>query len=753
MDPDVWEGQLLVGSIPGIRGSHYYRVTHFRSKDNSVFIRQVWRECPETTSTSKRYELAAVQSWMAAGRLIEIEESIRPKEMGEQKKDPAEELKARQVAEYRIRLLGKLIEPKGRMEFYASRSRRGTIVREQAKKSKVSVARLYMLITIYENFGCNTLALRPYPSAKTRSRGPITKKRGMPNVFEKRGESTEEVGHAVTRWALRHIQWAIWHLVIRMGLTYETARIVMHRLFWHQDNGSAELGTRVRYPVRESRAVSSGEFGYYARVYKRRVKVLKRLVGYREWRDHYAAGRGTAADLVLGPGDMIVMDCTTAKFEIVDAVFGIPIGRPTIAIVVDQATGTVLGIALSLLGESASLYRKVLFRACTSQSKLMQRLGLPPDYFEYRALANDVFVDRGKGNSAAIREPLTVEDGPEMGILIAPIACGRAKGVGEGLFNIVARRISKLAGGFTRERSERARDERRGARKVAKVTRIQLLKYLYEAAKAHNEGLDFRDLSIQMRKEGVTPTRGEIYNNAIKGRHGGERTYYGEVDFYTGLLPRNPPKPMQKAGVKYMGAVFTSSEYQRTYENEIAKALGRRRSLPKIVTMPDPDDPTILFWKRGPGDIITLRCSEKDCERWNGLHVEDVNVDLKEADIKARIRYEKKRTFVGVLPDYIVDSLVRARTTLHAGASEVNAVARDDEIDRERADSLAESRTYQDLVGASSDDKAPPRDRSVSSPTLEPTEEDAVDASVRSVREARMEALKEGLKKILKREQ
>lgn len=753
MSTILWVGQILVGSMPAVRKHLHYRVVHVNLVENIVFIRAVYSACPKASSSAKKYSIKDIERRIHDGKLVEIAEDIRPPEMGEVRPDPEEEQEARQVQDYRIRELGNLITPEGRENFYASKAARSKSMREQAEKVGVSVARLWMLVTVYENFGCNILALRPYPVSETRKSGVTVRKRGAKNVFEKSDSLSALKGYAVTQWALRKIQWAVWHLVIRMGLTYETARIVMHRRFWSQVNGSVAEGNRVQYPVSESKMVSSSQFAYFARRYKRSPDKLKALVGDRDWRDRLAPGRGVAADLTLGPGDLIVMDCTTAKFEIVSATSALPIGRPTLAVVVDTGSDAVLGISVSTFPENANLYRAALFRACTSKKDLMRALGLPEGTLSLCADPNDIFLDRGAGNSNTFRDPLVVEDRPNTGLLIAPIACGRAKGVAEGLINIIIRRLSKLRGGFTRERTARAKDRRRDAHRVANITRLKFLKYAVEAAHEHNQGLAIHNLSFHMRRSGIHPSREEIYKAGMLSRRGGEVKVYSEIDLYTGLLPRLPPRAMRREGVKHFDACFTSPEYQRAYEVQIAKALGEKHKLPKIIPLRDPDDPTILFWKRGPGDFVKLLCSATDRERWDTLHAEDVEFSLRESDQQTRIVDERKKTFTAPLPSYVTDLLINARKTVFGRVSEEDqSIARSDERAQEKREARAESRANSERV--SSD-----RDPAISSVEAvgdssggakkHPVDDEGLEEEVRVARADRERLRREGMKKFL----
>ncbi|MFM0052184.1 hypothetical protein [Caballeronia grimmiae] len=228
------------------------------------------------------------------------------------------------------------------------------------------------------------------------------------------------------------------------------------------------------------------------------------------------------------------------------------------------------------------------------------------------------------------------------------------------------------------------------------------MKYAFEAAKEHNDGLAFRALSSDMRLRGVYPSRGAIFNDAMLNRHGGEKLTAKEIDLYTGLLEKLPRRMMRKEGVKRAGAVYTSPEYQESYEQEIAKALGRESKLPPLALMKDPDDPTILFWRRGPGDIVKLECSVTDRARWNRLLAEDVDFDVAIDDRKTRIRDARYRTFNKPLPDFIVDSLIKQRRTVYRRAAElgaeVGAVARGKERERERRELFEASRKLSEQV-------------------------------------------------------
>ncbi|SDJ27068.1 hypothetical protein SAMN04487926_14038 [Paraburkholderia steynii] len=756
MDIILWEGQLIFGRLNGIRGNHHFRVVWIDRKNGIVFIRRVYSNVPANSRLAKKYTIADIQVRLKSQQLIEQDECIRPFRMSESREDIKEEIYAREVQAYRQRLLGPLITEAGRRIFYGNIHDRARLLEKQARKTGVSVQRLLKLFTIYENFGCNLVALRPYVPDGERERGATAHKRGAKNVYEEGNSASPLKGYPVNRWALRHIQWAVWHLVILLGFTYEDARVVMHRLFWHQDNGAISEGTRTRFPVKTSKMVTAAEFAACARRYKKNPEKLRRLVGAREWRDRYAAGRGVTADLALGPGDILIIDGTLAKFEIVSTITRRPIGRPTLLIVADAALGTILSIHITTGRESANAYRAVLFRACTPQSGLMSRLGLPRDWFNFRVRPNDILIDRGAGNSDKFRKPLVSADGADIGIMVAPIACGRAKGPVEGLMNILTRRLRNLPGAFTRERTERAQDRRRYSKLVARITRSELLRYAYEAAKEYNQGLVLKGHLPDTRRRSVQPTREELFNDAMLGRRGGENREFSEVDVYTALLPRLKPRRMHKAGVRHLDANFTSKAYQEAYEMEIAKCLGNEKKLPRITPLQDPDDPTILFWKRGPNDILVLDCSSTDAKRWDGLLVEDVERGTQIQDRKTRIRHEREKTFITPLPQHIVDAFIDARRTVFSRVStEEQSSDRAFERDLERTEVNTESRVHSGRVAKRTDSPEKSDHFDDSHPSQEDREEDsvekAVEAQMRKAREARKKVLDRGMETIVRK--
>ncbi|MEM5299428.1 hypothetical protein VSR82_34595 [Burkholderia sp. JPY481] len=762
MDFVLWEGQLLLGSLKDIRGKNYFRTVWVDEKNDTVFIRRVYPHVPANSSRAKKYSIKEIEARVRSGKLSEQPECIRPASMSERKDDLDDELAARATQSYRQRLLGSLIEPEGRRRFYSNIHERSRMLGAQAKKKGVSVQRLLKLITTYENFGCDLVALRPFPLAENRKRGPVLRKRGAKNVYEKNNAASPMKGYPVTRWALRHIQWAVWHLIILLGFTYDDARRVMHRRFWHQDNGARSEGSRTRHPVKMSKMVTAAQFAAYARRYKKRPEKLRRLVGAREWRDRYAAGRGTAADLALGPGDILVIDGTVAKFEIVSSISRRPIGRVTLMVVADDYLGTILAIYITTNPESAYTYRSVLFRACTSQRRLMRRLGLPEEFFDFDVRPNDILVDRGPANSMKFRGPLVSPDGADIGLMIAPIACGRAKGPIEGLMNVLTRRLRNLPGAFTRERKELAKDGRRHSKLVARVTRIELLRYAYEAAKEYNEQLIFKRHTPATRRLNGSkdnPSREVLFKEGMSRRRGGENRRFAEGDAYTALLPRLRPRRMSKEGVRYQDAYFTSDRYQRAYEMEISKCLGDPRKLPIITPLQDPDDPTILFWKRGPGDIVRLECSPTDAQRWYGLLLEDVESDLRTQDLKTKIQKAREKTFTTPLPSHIIDSFIQSRRTVRNRVrSEEQAIARAAEKELERYEATEEARLRADHVEARNwDGQEEQQDRNIERAGRQQSSEEhssenvAVEQQVRAARERLNRELREGMEKIIGR--
>ncbi|WP_343654404.1 hypothetical protein [Paraburkholderia caribensis] len=707
MDIVLWEGELLFGRVSSKGKKSYHRVVWVDKDHQIVYVRPVFAAVPDNGLLAKKYSKQAIEDRIKAEKLVEVEECIRPGAMSEPLQDPLKEAEAANIQGYRRRLLGVLITPEGRRRFYAGCHERAKILGEQEKRAGVTRQRLLTLLNYYENFGCNAVALRPFPQSATRKRGPTVGKRGVRNQFEREDAKSPLRGHAVTRWALRHIHWAIWNLVIILGFTYEDARVLMHRMFWHQENGSYSEGNRVQYQVSRSKSVTSEQFGYYVRRYKKRPEKLRRLVGSREWRDVFAGGRGSAADIAIGPGDILVLDATIAKFEIVSAFTGRPIGRPTLIIVADAYYGTILSIHITTNPESVNGYRAALFRACTSQKKLMQRLGLPDDFFEFNVRPSEIFGDRKPGKSKQFRQMIVGSDSLAIALMVAPIGCGRAKGVVEGLINVITKRLKSIHGGFTRERTERAKGVRREARLVAHVTRRRLLQYAYEAAKDYNSKPVTNRLTPEDRIGLVEASREGLFKNAMTTLHQRPNSRLTDIDIYTALLETVRPPRMNKRGVHHRSAWFTSDVYRQSYENEIAKCLGDRRKLPFLTILKDPDDPTILFWKRGPGDIVVLKCSRTDAKRWEDVLEEDVEIDMASQDIKTEIRYKRATAFDKPVRSYLLAALAKSRSGKLRAASEIDSLGRSDEREAELREASLQSKTLSDQIKNGKHDNAP----------------------------------------------
>jgi hypothetical protein len=704
MDISLWEGQLLFGKVGGRRGAGYFRVVWVDVIAGVAFIRQVFPSVPETARLPQKFLISAIVSRIKKGTLEDRVECIRPRGMSERRESDEAEFQAVEIQRYRRALLGKLIEPEGRRQFYAGPHERSKLLSQQVRRSGVSRQRLLWLLTYYENFGCDLIALRPFPSSPERARGAVHAKRGAKNQYEKENHASSLKGYPVTRWALRHIQWAVWHLVIVLGFTYEDARVMMHRLFWHQDNGSAPLGTRVRYPVKESRMVTKSEFSYYARRYKKYPERLRRLVGQHAWRDDFRAGYGRASDIALGPGDILVIDATLAKFEIVSSRTGRPIGRPTMYIVADAYLTTILAIHITLRSERVDGYRHVLFRACTSNSHLMRFLGLPEKFFDFEVRPNELFVDRLPGKSRQAREYFVGPDSLAISMMIAPTACGRAKGVVEGLMNVLIRRLRNIRGAFTRERTERAEEQRRQSKLVANVTAKELLRHAYEAAKEYNSVLVTEKCTIDDRRLGFKdfPTREFLFKLAMEKLHQRSPRRLTDLDVYSCFLNPLPHRQMQKEGIRRRGAIFTNSTYRMIYEKEIARCLGVQKKMPMIEIFEDPDDPNILFWRRSDGVMDVLKCSPTDADRWRDLIMEDIESDLTPADNKVAIRYQKVNTFHKVLPSCLTQALINGRRHDQRKSIESGAQDREDEQDLELRKAAAMSRTYSEQFSAAS---------------------------------------------------
>jgi hypothetical protein len=390
----------------------------------------------------------------------------------------------------------------------------------------------------------------------------------------------------------------------------------------------------------------------------------------------------------------------------------------------------------------------------------MRRLGLPEMFFDFDVRPNDILIDRGPANSKNFRDSLVSPDGADIALMIAPIACGRAKGPIEGLMNVLIRRLRNLPGAFTRERTERAKDGRRQSKLVARVTRSELLRYAYEAAKEYNEQLIFKrhtPASRRSKEAKRNPSREVLFREGMLRRRGGENRRFAEADAYTAFLSRLPPRRMSKKGVRKQEAWFTSERYQQAYEMEISKCLGVPRKLPIITPLKEPADPTVLYWKRSPGDLIELECSPTDAQRWHGLLLEDVESDLRTQDLKTKIRDERKKTFTTPLASHVVDSFIQSRRRIQNRVrSEDQATARAAEKQLERYEAAEAARLHAGHVAARSwDGQEGQQDTNVGHAERQQSNEQpspgdvAVEQQVRAARERLKRELREGMDKII----
>jgi hypothetical protein len=212
---------------------------------------------------------------------------------------------------------------------------------------------------------------------------------------------------------------------------------------------------------------------------------------------------------------------------------------------------------------------------------------------------------------------------------------------------------------------------------------------------------------------------------------------------------------MSKKGVSYQGANYTSKRYQLAYEIEIAKCLGDPKKLPMVTPLQDPDDPTVLYWKRSPGDIVLLECSSTDAQRWHELLLEDVELDLRVQDSKTKIRHERKKTFLTPLPSHVVDSFIQSRRTVrNRVSSEEQASARAAEKELEKYEAAEEARIHAGKVAGKSlsrqeglnsqRTKTEPRE-------TQPNAEDlAVEQQVLAAQDRLKQELREGMDKIIR---
>lgn len=227
------------------------------------------------------------------------------------------------------------------------------------------------------------------------------------------------------------------------------------------------------------------QFRYFFEKHHRKDTSLRDRVGEVNFGRNHRGLLGVQSQMATGPGDLYMIDATTADVNLVHS--GRPsmvVGRPILYMVVDAFSGLVAGLHVTFGGASYSAAGMALWNAYCDKAEFCRSLNIPltPEHWPSRGLPHTLLADRGEMLGKATNQ--LVE---RLGINITNTAPYRAdaKGLVERHFRLRNEEVIKwLPGAVPDEHAVGA--AKNNYRKKSSLTREEFTAALVHAIIAHN---------------------------------------------------------------------------------------------------------------------------------------------------------------------------------------------------------------------------------------------------------------------------
>lgn len=624
-------GDVLFGDLFADQTERLYRVAWVPLSASSVFLLDITGQYRRTTSRMPRrcnYE-------DVHDRLDVIPDTVRTSEMSDL--DSALDPSAILIRDNNFNLIAALVESDVCLADTLDGASRGEVIRTHAAFLKVTVSRIYRLLTKYWWFGCDRNALLPLRSrqgAPGRRRLGGTRKLGRPNSHARLYGPSEHSGRNVTQDDERKFIDALEEYFVRKLYSLPETYKAMERS---------------HYPIAEpAHAVmpSLDQFVYHARRLISAHGMRRRRLGEREWTRTERPLPGSAADISLGPTDIYDMDGVDLKVEAVtDDVYAHPFGRVSAILVVDRGSQAVVGFHDYVGAEKWDYYRMALYWSFIDTREHLDAIGGHPDMEDICAMGiwgpcNGIYVDRGPGRSRASWDLIVSE--LKLDRAIAPTEEPFKKPSVESVNGRFQRIVRQLPGGYSRRSGDRFEDEAANARSFACLARPAIREHLISAIAEHNAFHEVPDLlTREMMRNGVQPLPGEIFRWGKAHLRVQVARHMTKERLFLALLPHHEVA-VRLQGVRHKNCDFSSPTLMSYRANNMDK-----KSL-TIRVGNDLSDPTRRYWLTPDNriDVLSMKASQQ--RKYAGMTVEELDIQrqMELASAKERDRTKRSKAYV-----------------------------------------------------------------------------------------------------------
>lgn len=378
--------------------------------------------------------------------------------------------------------------------------------RRRARAKRVSLRRLYRILNQYWAGGCNMNALIPGYTQRAANKKPrkMTSKLGRPNAAVRAGQP-ELAGFIINEEAIKKLQFGWKHYKTR-GTSTRDAFLETAAVFWREDVQKVS-GKLMPVLLPAHARPSEDQFRYWGPRGEGNKEAWVTQLGSNEWERNHRPLPGSVRDGVVASGQVATLDAVSGDVQLVSIVSRLkPVGLLTRITVLDSDLGYVAGFYAGFDAPSGATALQAIANAADDKVAFCARYDIEITPEQWYAMAFKRYLaDNGELRNEKSMDALTAWSAS-----IEYARSGRAelKHVESDHHSAQAKVDHKLPGTTLGRRAQRGEKDPvlTAALNHYEYVRQHIKRVLYH----NNEAKVPELLTLEMRRDGVTPTRAAI---------------------------------------------------------------------------------------------------------------------------------------------------------------------------------------------------------------------------------------------------
>jgi hypothetical protein len=283
-----------------------------------------------------------------------------------------------------------------------------------------------------------------------------------------------------------------------------------------------------------------------------------------------------------------------------------------IVMAVSRLSGAILGWEIALKSENKEAFRRCIAHVYLPKHERAKELGLESSDGLLHGCADGFFVDNGSGASEEILK-VAVD---EMGLIrfLPPARRGDLKGVCEGVNRIMQSLLRHQSGGYSRDRSKLAEEDRHEKRKAPPVSLPEFESFLWRAIQHYNLYTNKSRLRVNYLRQthrGITPEK--IFMATQEARRArGMLKFLTEDEIFEKFVPWSERK-VHGGMIEFVNSFYSSDKLIEYYEANTKRVESEQKKDPLVIKIKRRHGlSNRLSWIRPDGVVDELYLCDED---------------------------------------------------------------------------------------------------------------------------------------------